>query len=329
MRAVVIPRFGGPEVLELRERPDPVPGAGEVLVRVRATAVNRADLLQRLGRHPAPPGSPPDIPGLEFAGEVERAGPDAASLEPGRRVMGLLGGGGYAEKVSVPAALCMPLPDGLSWAQAAAVPEGFLTAYDALHVRGRLAPGETLLLPAAGSGVGTAAAQLALAAGASVIGLSRTAEKRARLAALGLHAVLDPGAADLAAAIRRASGGGVDLVCDLVGGSALALHLDALRDGGRLVLVGLLGGTQASVDLGIVLRKRLTLVGTVLRGRPLAEKIELTARFVRDGLPLLAAGEIRPVIDRCFPLAAAAAAHEHVERNASFGKVVLVVDGAA
>jgi putative PIG3 family NAD(P)H quinone oxidoreductase len=325
MRAVVISRPGGPEVLELQQSPDPSPGPEEVLVRIHATAINRADLLQRRGRYPAPPGSPQDIPGLEFAGEVVTRGERVQGIEVGDRVMGILGGGGYAELVAIHERLCLPVPPGMSWAAAAATPEAFLTAYDALFHQGQLAPGEVLLLHAAGSGVGTAAAQLASVAGAQVVGLARNPAKRRRLEQLGLQGVLDPSQADLADEIRLVAGGDVDLVLDAVGASMWELNLEVLRQRGRIVVIGLLGGSRPQVDLAVLIRKRLTVIGSVLRSRPLEEKVALVQEFGRRVLPLLAAGRLRPVVDRCLDWAQAAEAHALMERNENFGKIVLTV----
>jgi putative PIG3 family NAD(P)H quinone oxidoreductase len=330
MRAVVITRPGGPEVLEIHELPTPSFGPEEVLVQVRAAALNRADLLQRRGQYPAPPGSPAHVPGLEFAGEVEVCGDRVRGLRRGDRVMGILGGGGCAEKVSLHERLCLSIPPAMSWEQAAAIPEAYLTSYDALFHRGGLSAGEVLLVHAAGSGVGTAAVQLALVSGARPIGLSRTPEKRRRLQAMGLSHVLDPQTPNLAEAIRIASGGrGVDLVLDLLGASVWPLDLEVLRERGRLVLIGLMGGSRVELDLAQLMRKRLTLVGSVLRSRPLEEKVALVQQFVRRILPLFAVGSIRPVVDRTLPLESVAEAHGLLERNETFGKLVLTIDGAA
>jgi NADPH:quinone reductase len=325
VKAVVVSHPGGPEVLDLREVPDPPIGPDDVRVAVRATALNRADLLQRLGRYPAPPDAPADIPGLEFAGEVEALGVRAAGLELGDRVMGLLGGGGYAGKVALDARMCVRIPPGLSWEEAASIPEAFMTAFDALFERGRLVAGESVLLHAAASGVGTAAAQIARASGARAIGLARSPAKRRRLEELGLVGVLDPATPGLADAIRHAAGGSVDLVVDLVGAATWPLDLEVLRTGGRLVLVGTMSGSRVDADLSLLMRKRLTVVGTVLRSRPLDEKIALTRNFERDVLPLFADGRLRPIVDRVFPLESAAAAHVWMESNANFGKIVLRV----
>jgi putative PIG3 family NAD(P)H quinone oxidoreductase len=324
---MVITRPGPPEVLELRDLPVPLCGPGQVRVRVRAAGLNRADLLQRRGLYPAPPGYPEEIPGLEFAGEVEASGDQVEGLDPGDRVMGILGGGGYAERVCVDAGLCLPVPGRLSWSEAAAIPEAFLTAFDALDRQGELRSGQALLVHAAASGVGVAAVQLGLAAGATVIGLSRTPHKRQRLVELGLRHVLDPARADLAPAIREIVGReGVDLALNLLGAAALPLELELLRVGGRVVVIGLLGGARVEIDLGLLMRKRLRISGSVLRGRPLAEKVELTGEWRRRAQPMLERGRIAPVLDRCFPLEAAAEAHRYMEQNRNFGKVVLKLE---
>jgi putative PIG3 family NAD(P)H quinone oxidoreductase len=324
MRALTISRPGGPEVLEIQNVADPVAGPEEVVVRVRASALNRADILQRRGLYPAPPGAPADIPGLEFAGEVAACGELVTTLQPGDRVMGIVGGGGQAERLNLHERLCLRIPPGMSFEDAAAVPEAFLTAYDALFFRGGLRPGESVLLHAAGSGVGTAAAAIATVAGARVVALSRSPEKRGRLTAMGTQRVLDPGIANLAEAIRMAVGGeGVALVIDFLGASSWALNLDVLAVRGRLVLVGTMSGGKVEADLSAIMRKRLTVVGTVLRSRPIEEKIELVQAFARTMLPLLAAGRLQPVVDRVVPFEDAASAHAAMERNENFGKIVL------
>jgi putative PIG3 family NAD(P)H quinone oxidoreductase len=324
MRALTILRPGGPEVLELREVPDPVIGPEDVLVRVAASALNRADVLQRRGLYPAPPGAPADIPGLEFAGEVASRGALVETLQVGDRVMGIVGGGGHAEKVRIHERLCLRIPPGMSFEDAAAVPEAFLTAFDALFLRGGLIPGEAILLNAAGSGVGTAATAIATVAGARVIASSRSADKRRRLEKLGVCRVIDPAAGDVAESIRLAAGGeGVTLAVDFLGASSWALNLDVLAVRGRLVLVGTMGGTKVEADLSTLMRKRITVVGTVLRSRPLEEKIQLVQAFAKTMLPLLAAGRLQPVVDRIVPLEDAASAHAAMERNENFGKIVL------
>jgi putative PIG3 family NAD(P)H quinone oxidoreductase len=324
MRAIVVSRPGGPEVLVTRDVPIPEPGPGEIRVRVRAFGVNRADLLQRRGHYPAPPDAPADIPGLEFAGEVDRAGPGAAF--PSRaRVMGIAGGGTYAQHVVVPDGFAVPIPAGLTWPVAAAVPEAFVTAHDAL-CRGDVRSGAWVLVHAIGSGVGIATLQLAGAWGAHVIGTSRTAGKLVRARALGLELGCHVDTQDFVAMTREVTGGaGADAAIDLVGGTQVSRTLAALRERGRLVLVGLTGGTTAELDLGLVLRRRLRLEGTVLRARSRTEKAAAVSAFAGDVLPLLASGAIRPVVDRVFPFDAIAEAHRLMEANATFGKLVVEV----
>jgi putative PIG3 family NAD(P)H quinone oxidoreductase len=326
MRAVVITRPGGPEVLEFRDISEPSCGPEQVVVAIRATALNRADLLQRRGLYPAPPGAPADIPGLEFAGEVERCGAQVRSLRPGDRVMGILGGGGYAERTALHERLCLPIPEALSWEEAAAIPEAYLTAYDALFPRAGLSPGETVLIQAAASGVGLAAARLAAASGARVIGLSRTAEKRSRLEEAALELVLDPNGPDTVERILHRTGGkGVEVVLDLVGAAAWPLHARVLRERGRLVMIGLMGGARCEIDLALLLSKRLTLVGSVMRSRPLEDKIELVQDFSRRVLPMFESGRLAPSVDSVLDLSEVAEAHEVMERNENFGKIVLTI----
>lgn len=328
MKVVAITEPGGPEVLEPTERPDPEPGPDDVVVAVRAAALNRADLLQRRGLYPAPPDAPADVPGLEYAGVVERVGRRVRDVEPGDRVMGLLGGGGYAERVAAPASLVLPIPDRLDFAEAAAVPEVFATAHDALFARGRLAAGETLLLHSVGGGVGTAALQLGRLAGAARIVGTASGEKLDRLEAAGLapDVPVDRHGASFAGVVREVTGGrGADLVLDTVGADYWGANVDALAVKGRLVLVGLLGGARVEADLSRLLRKRITVVGTVLRSRPIHEKAALTAAVRERLLPLFADGRLRPVVDRTYPLSEAAEAHRAMERNLNLGKIVLLV----
>ncbi len=328
MRAVVLARPGGPEVLEIRDVPDPPIGPEDVLIRVRAAALNRADLLQRRGRYPAPPDAPADIPGLEFAGEVEVRGERVLSLAPGDPVMGIVGGGGHAEKLAIHERACIPIPAGMRWEEAAAIPEAFLTAHDALSDRAGLAAGEVLLVPAAASGVGTAAIQLAAVAGARVVALSRSEEKRRRLREMGVHRALDAGASDLPSLVRAASGKrGVDVVLELVGAASWPLDLEVMAERGRIVLVGTMSGALVEADLGLLMRKRLTVVGTVLRSRPLEERIALAREFSRRIVPLFESGALRPVVDRVLPLEHVAEAHGLLERNETFGKIVLRMGG--
>ena len=328
MKAVTIPSYGGPEVLELREVPDPVPAPGEVLVRVRATALNRADIMQRMGRYPAPAGSSQLVPGLEYAGEIVALGEGVRDWRTGERVMGIVAAGGHAELVVAHASTLARIPDALSWEQAAAVPEAFITAHDALVTQGSLAPGERVMVHAVGSGVGLAVVQVARALGARVFGTARTPDKLERARELGMDDGVVAGA-ELAAVTKAArawsDGRGVDVIVDLVGGAYVPAGIAALASKGRLVVVGLVAGREATVSLGDILSKRLTIRGTALRSRSTAEKAEATRLFVRDVLPQLASGAIRPVIDRVLPLDRIREAHEAMQRDETFGKIVLTV----
>jgi NADPH2:quinone reductase len=325
VKAIVIPEYGGPEVLALRELPDPAPGPDDLLVRVRATALNRADVLQRRGLYPQPGPRPEhEIPGLEFAGEVEAAGARVLDFSPGDRVMGLLSGGGYAEKIVVQHRLASPVPESLTFEQAASVPEAFITAHDAL-VQCGFSTGETVLVHAAGSGVGTAAIQIAKVMGASmVLGTAGSAEKLDAARELGLDVGIDYRSESFADRVAEATGGrGVDVVLDFIGASYLEANLRALAEKGRMIVIGLMGGFSGDLPLGVLLQKRLQIRGTLLRARSLEEKAAATRAFEKAVLPHLATGRIRSVVDRVFPLAEAADAHRRMESNANFGKIVL------
>lgn len=327
MRAIVIDSPGGPEVLQLRELPTPEPGRGEVRVRVRATAVNRADLLQRMGLYPAPPDAPQQIPGLEFAGEIDAVGAGVTAWTPGDRVFGLVGGGAYAEALVTHGDTLARMPDALSFTDAAAIPEAFITAWDAMVTQGGLGAGETVLIHAVGSGVGTAAVQLARALSARPLGTARTAAKLGRAGRLGMDRGFAVDKCKFADDVLRATGGrGVDLVLELVGGGYVAEDLACMASQGRIVLVGLMAGVRGDLDLALILRKRLTLIGTQLRARPLGEKIEVTRSFQRHVVPLVEAGTVVPVVERVLPLAEAAAAHQAMAGNEGFGKIVLAVN---
>jgi putative PIG3 family NAD(P)H quinone oxidoreductase len=326
MRAAVITRPGGPEVLEVRDVPRPLPREGEVLVRVHASALNRADLLQREGKYPAPAGAPANIPGLEIAGEVVETGPDVSQWTVGDRVFGIVGGGGNAEFAISRANELARVPASMTWENAAAVPEAFITAHDALVTLGKLARGETVLVHAAGSGVGLAVAQLTRALGGRCFGTARIADKVTRAREYGLDDGIVIGAdlSILGDAIRRWTGDrGVDLVIDLVGGPYLPASIECMAPRGRLVLVGLLAGRAANVNLGTILQRRLTIRGTVMRSRSAQEKAAATAAFVRDVLPLLDSGVVRPVVDRTFALEQIGEAHQLLASNQTFGKVVI------
>jgi putative PIG3 family NAD(P)H quinone oxidoreductase len=325
MKAIAITKPGGPDVLALVERPEPEPSRGEVRVRVRATAVNRADLLQRMGAYPAPADSPPDIPGLEIAGEVDAVGPGVERLVVGDRVFGLVGGGGYSEAIVSHERALAKIPDGMSFEDAGAVVEAFVTAHDAIVTQGELRSGEPLLVHAIGSGVGTAAAQLGRAMGATVIGTARTQDKLDRARALGMDVGVLAENGKFADAVRAAHPDGAAVVLELVGGNYVAEDLRCIQTLGRIVLVGLMAGTKGDIDLGLVLRKRARIFGTVLRARPLEEKIAAMRAFEAQVVPLLARGVVKPIVDVVMPLAEAARAHERMSSNAGFGKIVLRV----
>lgn len=316
MRAAI---YRNAEVL-LEERPDPSPGPGQILVRVHASALNRADLLQRKGRYPAPAGWPADIGGLEYAGEVESLGVGVTRWKVGDRVMGLVGGGGHAELVVVDQEEALAIPAKMSWTDAAAIPEAFLTAWDALTTRGQLQRGERVLLHAVASGVGTAAVQIAHHLGATVLGTSRSQEKLERLTPYGL----DEGIDTSARSFREQVSAPVDLIVDLLGAPAFMDNLSLLAPRGRLVLLGFLQGSRAEeVDLDQILRKRLTVVGTVMRSRPPEERRAVAGEYREHLLPLFERGVLRPVVGDVVPMAEIAAAHDRMERNETFGKVVL------
>jgi NADPH2:quinone reductase len=323
MRAVIITEPGGPEVLEVRSVPRPEPGPGDLLVRVSTSGVNRADLLQTRGSYPAPEGFPQEIPGLEYAGTVEAVGAGVRDWGPGDAAMGITGGGAYAEYVRVAAATAVPVPEGVAVDAAGAIPEVFFTAWDALVLQCALSAGETLLVHAVGSGVGTAAVQLARDLGARVLGTSRTPEKLERAVGLGLdHPV--PGDASWPARVMEITEGrGADVILDLVGGPYLAGNQSVLATLGRQVVVGVSGGARAEIDLRALMGRRGAIRGTVLRARPAAEKAALAARFAREVVPRFAAGTLTPVVDRVFPAAEAAEAHRLVASNRTFGKVLL------
>lgn len=329
MRAVVIASHGGVEALEAREVERPVAVADRVRVRVHAAGLNRADILQRRGHYPAPPGAPADIPGLEFAGEVEQVGAEARAFSVGQRVFGITAGGAQAEFVVVPENHLAEIPSILNFEEAAAVPEVFITAHDALFTQARLRMGESALVHAAGSGVGTAAIQLARCAGAgAVYGTARTAEKLVRARAYGLDegiAVADDPRVFVEAARALTQGRGVNVVLDLVGASYLDANLDALAPRGRMLIVGSLGGANATLDFRKVMSKRLRLTGTVLRSRSAEEKAAAVRRFASEVVPLLARGIVRPVVDTLFALDDVRLAHARMETNETFGKVVLKV----
>ncbi len=319
MRAIVYQGAGGVEVVSLTERPDPTPGPGQVLVRVRAAGLNRPDISQRRGAYPAPPGWPADIPGLEYEGLVESLGGGGSSATVGSRVMGLVGGGAQAELVVAEADELLPAPSAATPVEAAAIPEAFLTAFDALAIRARVRPGERVLIHAVGSGVGTAAVQLAKWMGATVVGTSRTPAKLAGARQLGMDEGIETAAGFAPGSVEP-----VDVVLDFLGGPALAANLESLRLRGRLVLLGALqGGAAPSLDVGRILRNRLEIIGTVMRPRAGWERAEVARRFLAEVAPSLEAGRLGPVVAAVFPFEKIREAHAAMESNAVFGKIVL------
>jgi NADPH:quinone reductase len=327
MRAAVITAPGAPDVLAIQTRPRPTPGSGEILVRVRSSAINRADLLQRQGPYPPPPGVPVDIPGLEFAGEVVASGAGATLWAPGASVCGLVGGGAHAEYLVTHERAVAAVPAGLSWAQAGASPEACITAYDALQQAG-VRPGDTVLVHAVGSGVGLATVQIARALGCRVFGTARGAAKLDAAREVGLEDGATPGAPGwiVEAAKRWLGRRGFDICIDLVGGDYVSGTLPAMAQLGRVVVVGTLAGTAPHLDLRYLLGRRLSLRGTVLRSRPLEERIVITQRFAHEVLPWLASGAVSMRIDASFTLERIAEAHALVESNATTWKVALTFD---
>lgn len=324
MLAAVITKPGGPEVLALKQVHEPQAGPGQVRVRVCATAVNRADILQRSGLYPAPPDSPADIPGLEFAGYVDQVGDETSDFKTGDRVFGLVGSGSYADYVVTNARALARVPDNLSFIEAAAIPEAFVTAYDAIVSQAGLGAGEWLLISACGSGVGTAAIQIANLIGARTIGTARTEDKLQRAKQLGLeHSILASGKNWSDAVMKITGSTGVDCVLELVGGSYVSEDFKCMAKRARLVLVGLLDGAQTELSLATLLQKRLHVMGTVLRSRPLEEKIAVHQTFIRHLLPHVASGRLKPVIDVVMPFGDVSQAHSYVQDGKNFGKVIL------
>ncbi|SCG51203.1 NAD(P)H-quinone oxidoreductase [Micromonospora inositola] len=322
MRAITIPEPGGPEALVWAEVPDPEPGPGEVIVDVRASAVNRADLLQRQGHYPPPPGAPA-YPGLECSGVIGAIGPEVTGWMVGQEVCALLAGGGYAERVAVPAGQLLPVPAGVDLVDAAALPEVACTVWSNVVALARLARGETLLVHGGGSGIGTFAIQLGVALGATVVVTARAA-KHERLRELGAVHPIDYREQDFVEEVRRVTDGrGADVILDIIGAAYLPRNVAALATGGRLVVIGMQGGRKGELDLGALLAKRATVAATALRSRPLAEKAEIV-RGVREQVwPLIESGAIRPIVDRRLPMAEAAEAHRLVETSDHLGKVLL------
>jgi len=330
MKAVVLNGYGETDVLTLSEVADPVPGPEEVLVDIVATALNRADLLQRRGLYPSPPIAgftppAPEIPGMEFSGRIAALGNRVTSWSVGDEVMGIVGGGSYAEKLVVHEHQLMPIPANVSVEDAAAIPEVWITAFDALVVQGGLTSGRVALVHAGASGVGTAAIQLCRAIGARVL-VTASAGKLAACRDLGANLAIDYASQDFVAeSLNFTDGQGVDVVLDVIGGGYVDRNIAASRVGGRILQVGTMGGGRTEVNIGMMLPKRLSLIGTVLRARPLAEKIAITQRFAAEVLPLFNAGVVKPVIDSRYELAAIADAHAYMETNANVGKILIDV----
>ncbi|HUQ48744.1 MAG TPA: NAD(P)H-quinone oxidoreductase [Gemmatimonadaceae bacterium] len=323
MRAIVITRPGDSGVLEERAVESPRPGPEEILVRVRASALNRADISQRRGSYPAPPGVPADIPGLEYAGEVEAIGENATRWKIGDAVMGLVGGGAHAELVCTHEREAMRVPARLTFEEAASIPEAFLTAYDAVFRQLAMQVGQRLLIHAAGSGVGTAAVQLARRGGLRTVGTSRSASKLEKAAELGLENSVVASGADWPELVLEVFPDGVDAVLDLVGGNYLAGNMKVLVSRGRIMQVGVTGGRESQIQLGVLMQKRLQLVGTVLRSRPLEEKIALVEEFADRLLPFFDDGSLMPVVHSVISFSEISRAHDLMESNDTFGKIVL------
>jgi putative PIG3 family NAD(P)H quinone oxidoreductase len=320
--AITIPEPGGPEALVWAEVEDPTLGPGEVLIDVTASGVNRADLLQRAGFYPPPPGAPP-YPGLECSGRIAAIGDGVGTWRPGDEVCALLSGGGYAQRVAVPAGQCLPIPAGVPLVEAAALPEAACTVWSNVFDVGRLRGGETLLVHGGGSGVGTFAIQMAAAWGARVITTARAAKHQA-LRDLGADVTIDYNREDFVAAARDATGGrGVDVILDIMGASYLERNVNALATGGRLLIVGLQGGTRADINLGALMTKRASVISTALRSRPIKEKAAIVADVREHVWPLIEAGKVRPVVHTVLPMAEAGEAHRLVESSEHLGKVLL------
>lgn len=324
MRAVIITQPGGPEVLRLEEVPDPVPGRGEALVAVAAAGLNRADVLQRQGHYPPPPGSPP-YPGMECSGRIIELGPEVAGWQVGDEVCALLGGGAYAEKVAVPQGQLLPVPDGVSLVDAAALPEATCTIQGTVYQMAHLAPGETFLVHGGAGGIGTFAIQIANAEGCTVACTAGSPEKLARCRELGADLAISYRDEDFTAAVLEFTGWhGADVILDIMGASYLARNLDALATWGRLVGIATRGGSRAEVDLGLLMLKRATIVAATLRTRTVAEKAEVVAATREHIWPLISAGKVIPVIHAVLPMSEAAEAHRMLDDGSHVGKILLV-----
>jgi len=328
MKAVVLETYGEPDVLTIKEIASPQPSTGEILVKIIAAGINRGDIMQRRGQYPPPDPNAEEIPGLEFAGVIEELGSSHSKWEIGDRVFGLLPMGGYAEKVVTPERMLMPIPDNLSFLEAAAIPEVFLTAYDALLTQGNFQAGDVVLIHAAGSGVGTAAVQLAQVMGASqIFTTSRSDRKLQRLQEIVPHCPINATTQDFAEIVNQETNSrGADVIVDFVGADYLENNLQAIAVGGTLVQVATLSGKRSEIDLRQLMGKRMQLVGTTLRNRPIETKMMLTQTFIKQVLPWFKQGQLQPIIDRSFPLEEVATAHRYLESNQNFGKIVLQLE---
>ncbi|MFK3736690.1 NAD(P)H-quinone oxidoreductase [Massilia sp. TN1-12] len=325
MRAIEITQYGGPEVLQPCERPLPQLKDGEILIKVHAAGINRPDVFQRMGQYPVPPGAS-DLPGLEVAGEIVDGDLSGSDFKKGDLVCALVQGGGYAEYCAAPLAQCLPVPQGMSMVEAAALPETFFTVWSNVFQRGGLKEGETLLVQGGSSGIGTTAIQVAKALGHRVFATAGSDDKCRACERLGAERAINYKTEDFTAVIKELTDGkGVDVVLDMVGGDYVAREINCLADDGRIVIIALLGGAKANIDLGQVLRRRLTVTGSTLRPRPVAFKAQIARELRETVWPLLAAGTIKPVIHQVFPLEQASEAHAMMESSAHVGKIVLDV----
>jgi len=326
MRAIEITEFGAPEVLQLCERPLPQLKSGEVLIKVQAAGVNRPDVFQRQGNYPVPPGAS-DLPGLEVAGEIVDGDLSGSVFKKGDLVCALVQGGGYAEYCAAPLAQCLPVPQGLSTLQAAALPENFFTVWSNVFERARLAPGETLLVQGGSSGIGVTAIQIAVALGHRVFATAGSDDKCRACEELGAELAINYRTEDFEEVVKTATEGrGVDVILDMVGGDYLPREIKALADDGRLVIIALLGGAKGQLDMSQILRRRLTVTGSTLRPRPVEFKAFIAQQLQERVWPLLASGQVKPVIYKTFPLAQAAQAHALMESSAHVGKIMLALD---
>ncbi len=325
MRAVVLRSHGGPDVLQFEDVASPVVGEQDILVTVAATALNRADLLQRMGFYPNPFPSGPEIPGLEFAGTVAAIGEKVTAWSVGDRVMGITSGGAYAEQLSIHERQAMAVPSGLSLQDAAGIPEVFITAWDALVVQGGLTSGRWAMVHAGASGVGTAAIQICKAIGARIV-ITCSGGKVEACRALGADVVVDYGTQDFVAEVATATGGtGVDVILDVIGGDYVERNIASLAVKGHIIQVGVMAGKPVPLNIGLLLGKRASITGTVLRARPLEEKIAISQRFASEMLPLFSTGQLKPVIDSVYAFADIASAHEYMATNGNVGKIVITV----